>query len=89
MLANDPIFVEAATAIGDRVAAATPAAADPATGIDLLFRLCVSRRPTVAEDRAAREFLARQRAETPNDPVGPWRVLARGLVNTDNFVSRE
>jgi hypothetical protein len=90
MLANDPIFVEAAAAIGDRVAAlAVPDGANAtAARIDRMFELCLARRPTDAERAVAAAFLARQ-AETADGQTAAWQAVARGLLNTDNFVTRE
>ena len=90
MLANDPIFVEIAAAIGDRVAAVAIAEGASATDarIDRLFALCLARRPTAAERSLAAAFLASQSATEPGRSEA-WQTLARGLLNTDNFVTRE
>lgn len=90
MLANDVIFVEAAAAIGDRVAAAPPpTGSDPVTArIGRMFELCLARAPTAGERELAAAFLAAQ-ASAADDRAGGWRALARGLINTDNFVTRE
>jgi hypothetical protein len=90
MLANDPIFVEIASAIGDRVAGLTVPEGAPATAarIDRMFELCLARRPTEAERSLAATFLANQ-GETEAGRAAAWRTLARGLLNTDNFVTRE
>ncbi len=90
MLANDPIFVEIAAAVGDRVAAGAAPEAETATGarIDRLFVLCLARRPTDAERSLAATFLASQGGAEPARTAA-WHALARGLLNTDNFVTRE
>ncbi|NCY01526.1 MAG: DUF1553 domain-containing protein [Planctomycetia bacterium] len=89
MLANDEIFVEAAAAIGDRVAAVPAPAGGAATAarIERMFALCLARRPSDAERSLAETFLASQ----VGPEAGPeaWGTLARGLLNTDNFVTRE
>ena len=84
MLANDVIFVEAAAAIGDRVAA-LPGSDDGR--IDAIFELCLARRPSPRERELAGDFLRSQTAA--DQPASSWRTLARGLINTDNFVTRE
>jgi hypothetical protein len=94
MLANDPIFVEAAGALGDRVAATAGedggAGVDAtASAIDQLFRLCLARSPSAMERRLAEDFLFEQRVRDPARATGAWHALARGLINTDNFVTRE
>ncbi|MCE9629214.1 MAG: PSD1 and planctomycete cytochrome C domain-containing protein [Planctomycetia bacterium] len=88
MLANDPIFIEATAAIGDRVLATSPAADAPAR-IDTMFRLCVARPPTAGERQAAEDFLHLNRETFPEGSPEPWRALARGILNTDAFVTRE
>lgn len=85
MLANDVIFVEAAAALGDRVAA-LPGPDD--RRIDAMFELCLARRPTAQERAASGDFLRSQTA-AGGAAAMPWRTLARGLINTDNFVTRE
>jgi hypothetical protein len=85
MLANDVIFVEAAAAIGDRVTA-LPGSDD--RRIDAIFELCLARRPTPQERAASGDFL-RSQAAAGDTAAMPWRTLARGLINTDNFVTRE
>jgi len=94
MLANDPIFVEAANAIGDRVAAA--ADRDGGTGgdstaraIDQLFRLCLARPPSAMERRLSEDFLLQQRGRESATASEAWHALARGVINTDNFTTRE
>ncbi|MFM8890620.1 MAG: DUF1553 domain-containing protein, partial [Planctomycetia bacterium] len=87
MLANDPIFTEAAAAIGDRVVSgAVDAARDR---IDRLFLACLARRPTAGERRTAEDFLAASRADHAGDAPEPWAALARGVLNTDAFITRE
>ena len=94
MLANDPIFVEAANAIGERAAAA--AGRDGETGgdstaraIDQLFRLCLARPPSAMERRLSEDFLLQQRGREPATASEAWHALARGVINTDNFTTRE
>jgi mono/diheme cytochrome c family protein len=88
MLANDPIFIEATAAIGDRVLTTSPAADAPAR-IDTMFRLCFARPPTAGERQAAEDFLLLNRETFPEGSPEPWRALARGILNTDAFVTRE
>ena len=103
MLANDPIFTEAAAAIAGRVVAGEDGA-DPdgipqgdsplgdvgeAGRIDRLFRLCLARGPTPGERQAAEDFLVAERAEHAGDAPEPWAALARAVINTDAFVTRE
>jgi mono/diheme cytochrome c family protein len=85
MLANDVIFVEAAAAIGDRVAE-LPTSDD--RRLDAIFEHCLSRRPSPAERSIAAGFVRSQIAEG-RPAADAWRSLARGILNTDNFVTRE
>jgi hypothetical protein len=94
MLANDPIFVEAANAIGDRAVAAV--GGDGGTGgdstaraIDRLFRFCLARPPSAMERRLSEDFLLQQRGRDPAASSDAWHALARGVINTDNFTTRE
>ena len=94
MLANDPIFVEAASAIGDRVVAAAGGDVGPggdatARAIDQLFRFCLARPPSAMERRLSEDFLLQQRGHDPATASEAWHALARGVINTDNFTTRE
>lgn len=94
MLANDPIFVEAASAIGDRAVAAAGGDAgkegdSTARAIDQLFRFCLARPPSATERRLSEGFLLQQRGHEPATAAEAWRALARGVINTDNFTTRE
>jgi mono/diheme cytochrome c family protein len=78
MLANDPIFVEAANAIGDRVVAAV--GGDGGTGgdstaraIDRLFRFCLARPPSAMERRLSEDFLLQQRGRDQAASSDAWR----------------
>jgi hypothetical protein len=83
-LSNDAAFVEIAEGLGKRLVAEGPA--DDAGRIDLAFRLCYARTPTPAERSRVLSYLESQRqanAETA------WKMLARVLLNLDEFVTRE
>jgi hypothetical protein len=94
MLANDPIFVEAANAIGDRAVAAAGGDVGPGgdattRAIDQLFRFCLARPPSAMERRLSEDFLLQQRGRDPATASEAWHALARGVINTDNFTTRE
>jgi len=104
-LLNDPVFFEAAAALGVRVLREAPR--DPGSRLDYVFRLCLGREPS----RSERERLARfldQYAEmvaddskalealhlAPPEGAAPveaavWAGVGRVLLNLDEFVNRE
>jgi hypothetical protein len=83
-LANDPVFVEIAGALGKRIIAEGPS--DDAGRIDLAYQLCFSRAPEPAERRRLIEFLDRANSEAVEKR---WMLAARVLLNLDEFVTRE
>jgi hypothetical protein len=83
-LANDSAFVELAAGLGKRLVTEGPA--DDAGRIDFAFRLCFSRTPTPTERSRLLHYLASQRRANPETS---WKMLARVLLNLDEFVTRE
>jgi hypothetical protein len=73
-LLNDPVFVEAASALAARL----EKGADPEDGIRLGFRLCVARSPKPAELAVLRGLY---------DRAG-WLAVARALLNLDETISK-
>lgn len=83
-LANDPVFVEFATALGKRIESEGPSSDEGK--IAFAFRVCFSREPTTAEAARVQAYLdARRKA----DPKTAWAALARVLMNLDEFITRE
>jgi hypothetical protein len=83
-LANDPVFVELAGALGERLVAESSSSVE-----DRLVRavlLCLGRNPTANELARLTEFV-RSREEAAAD--GVWSQLARVLFNLDEFITRE
>ncbi|MFM7320507.1 MAG: DUF1553 domain-containing protein, partial [Armatimonadota bacterium] len=72
VLMNDPTYVEAARALAQRVVRAHR---DPGARIRLLFRTCVGRNPTIAEQWTLEEGLAK-RAATFRERAADARRLA-------------
>ena len=94
-LLNDPVFVEAAAAIGERSSTEFAALA-LGDRIDQVFTLCMGRRPVDQERASLAKFIDRQSAilaqegKTAQDlQKGAWAGLARVLMNLDEFITRE
>jgi hypothetical protein len=83
-LANDPVFVEFASALGRRIEKEGPP--DDAAKIAFAFRVCFSREPTTAEAARVRAYLDAKRKA---DPKTAWQAAARVLMNLDEFITRE
>lgn len=82
-LANDPVFVEIAKGLGDRIQKEGPA--DDAGKLAYAFKLCYCRVPSKLEqDRLLAYFGSQQKSK-----AGPWANVARVLLNLDEFVTRE
>ncbi|MBA3315395.1 MAG: DUF1553 domain-containing protein [Planctomycetaceae bacterium] len=83
-LANDEAFIELAEGLAERVLAA-----DMATDVDrveLAFRTCLGRAPSSEEREALLAMLHDQQTKHPDTA---WLMLARTLLNVDEFVTRE
>ncbi|MBI2807608.1 MAG: PSD1 domain-containing protein [Planctomycetes bacterium] len=83
-LANDPVFVEIARGLGDRIQKEGPA--DDAGKLTYAFRLCFARAPGKLEQDRLLAYLAQQRREKADRA---WMMIARVLLNVDEFVTRE
>ena len=83
-LANDPVFVEFANALGTRIVAEGPP--DDAGKISYAFRVCFSREPTTQEAARVQAYLDAKRKA---DPKTAWAAVARVLMNLDEFITRE
>lgn len=84
-LANDEVFIELAEGLAKRVQNAADMSSD-AERIDLAFRTVLSRKPTSEEREVLLEILHQQQAKHPETA---WLMLARTLLNLDEFVTRE
>jgi len=83
-LANDPVFVELAEGLGKRIIKEGPA--DEAGRIDFAFEVCFSRKPSTSE----RDRLLRYRDSLRSSaPEKVWMMVARVLLNLDEFIVRE
>lgn len=74
-MANDEAMIELAHGLGDRIKDE-----NPADGIQRGFQICYSRSPSEIEQKALIDYLA----------LGAtWNDVARVLINTDEFITRE
>jgi len=82
-LANDPVFVEIAKGLGERIQKEGPA--DDAGRVGYAFKLCFCRTPSKLEQDRVLAYLDSQR----DAKAGPWSMVARVLLNLDEFITRE
>ena len=83
---NDPIFVEAAKALAQRVLDA--GLADDRARMDWAFQTCLSRHPEPAERDQFLAFLERQAKPSPTDLPALWTSVATILLNLDETLTR-
>ena len=83
-LANDPVFVELAAALGKRIETAGPP--DDAGKVAFAFRVCFARDPSSAERERVLAYLEAQRKANSKTA---WNAVARVLMNLDEFITRE
>jgi hypothetical protein len=75
---NEPLFVEAAEALGKL---------GKEYGLDAAFRRVLARRPSPAESAQMNAFLAKQRDRLGEEAA--WRALGRVLLNLDETITKE
>ena len=83
---NDPIFVEAAKALAQRVLDA--GLADDRARMDWAFQTCLSRHPEPAERDQFLAFIERQAKPSPTDLPALWASVATILLNLDETLTR-
>jgi mono/diheme cytochrome c family protein len=83
-LANDPVFVELANGLGQRLQKEGPT--DDAGRIRLAYRICLAREPSTAELTRIQSYLKTCRQA---NPTTAWAAVARVLMNLDEFITRE
>ena len=84
-LLNDPVFQECSKALGKRLQSLRDS---DDFRLEQAFLLCSSRRPDAEEKRIMRELIQRQR-ELGASQETVWRGIARTMLNTESFVTRE
>jgi hypothetical protein len=83
-LANDPVFVEIAGGLGDRITKEGPA--DDIGRMTYAFQVCYCRGPSKLEQDRLLAYLHQQRQANSERA---WMMVARVLLNLDEFVTRE
>jgi hypothetical protein len=82
-LANDPTFMEIAQGLADRIT--KEGGADDGSKMTYAVKLCYCRTPSLAERDRLLDYLHQQR----DAKAGAWTMVARVLLNLDEFVTRE
>ncbi|MDA1180084.1 MAG: DUF1549 and DUF1553 domain-containing protein, partial [Planctomycetota bacterium] len=96
-LSNDEAMYEFAQGFADRILANIPEASDKDRtddGIRLAYLVAYARPPNRPELNTARDFLQQQQwnaaaTELTATQKAAWTALARALINTDEFITRE
>lgn len=83
---NDPIFTEAAKALGARIVKEAPDATS--ARLDHAFRLVLGRKPTAVELERFTAFGAEQSARYGADVAAVWTSIASVLLNLDEILTR-
>ena len=83
---NDPIFVETARALAQRILTEVPQ--DDVARLDRSFQLCLGRRPDEQERERFLNFLAEQRTRYANDLPAAWTGVTTVLLNLDETLTR-
>jgi len=91
-LLNDPVFWEAAQALGARVMQEEPNLS-PIDRFVRLFQWCLARNPDPTEVQVLTELLdiAQRQSHNTNaeNENGAWVAVARSVLNLDEFITRE
>ena len=103
VLLNEPIFVECAQALADRLLASS--LPDDSARIDASFKICVARRPTSEEFAIIEDLLRSERAHFAESPEeakkltglegnqavekAAWTAVARVMINLDETITKE
>jgi len=62
---------------------------DDAARIASAYRLCLARRPTIAERARLAALLEEVRSEEGSSERDAWETVARVVLNLDEFITRE
>jgi hypothetical protein len=84
-LLNDPVFTEAAQALGTRI---RNASGDRTERLRFGFELCLGRAPSERESRVLLDLVATQSKLGANE-AAIWSGVARTMLNLEEFITRE
>jgi mono/diheme cytochrome c family protein len=87
ILLNDEAFVECARTLAEHVLAEAPP--NTPARLQLLFERALGRSPAPEEIAIAHDLLAAEMAADPHREAAAWFALARAVLNTDEFITRE
>ena len=86
-LLNDPVYVEAAAALGRRILEEAPSAQDESR-IRFAVKLALARDPAPMEMPIFHGLLSEARRRHGDDGEAPWRELATVLLNLDETITK-
>jgi Protein of unknown function (DUF1553) len=90
-MANDGAMVELAQELAARALEQYPSC-DPTVverRIDFIFKRALSRGPSSNELRLIQSAVSKQSSAEPNSERQAWTAIARAVMNTDEFITRE
>ncbi len=82
---NDPIFVETARKLAERIIGSRHGADDR---LNLAFRLCLGRLPDPAEREQFLTFIGERKIRFHGDLLASWTSVATTLLNLDETITR-
>jgi hypothetical protein len=82
---NDPIFVETARELAERIIGSRHGADDR---LNLAFRLCLGRLPDPAEREQFLTFIGERKIRFHGDLLASWTSVATTLLNLDETITR-
>jgi uncharacterized protein DUF1553 len=86
-LLNDPVYVEAAAALAERIGRESPSSNDDSR-IRQGFMIAISREPTAAELTALAKLLTESRQRHGGNEQAIWQELATVLLNLDETITK-
>jgi hypothetical protein len=89
---NDPVYVEAAQALANRIEADLPDASIEER-VRYAFRMCVAREPRVEETNVLLDLYGKKAQEHSEDSIrnsdfGPWFYVSNTLLNLDETITK-
>ncbi|MDA7521293.1 DUF1553 domain-containing protein [Verrucomicrobia bacterium] len=82
---NDPIFVETAHKLAERIIGSGNEVTDR---LNIAFQLCLGRLPDPTERQQFAAFIRERKTRYQGDLIGAWRSVATTLLNLDEIITR-